>query len=80
MLAVKIIIGSLMIICSLVIIAVVLRQQGRQNGVSIVTGNSETYLSKNKGRDKDMQLSRATKWFAIGFFVLAVVANVIALL
>ncbi len=80
MLAVKIIVGSLMIICSLVVIVIVLRQQGRQSGVSIVTGNSDTYLSRNKGRDKDYQLSRATKWFAIGFFALAIVANVIALL
>ena len=76
----EIILGILMIIVSLVIIGVVLLQQGHRAGINdAVSGGADTFLSKNKARTADALLARLTKWVAIGFFVLAVVANVIAL-
>ena len=76
----EIILGILMIIVSLVIIGVVLLQQGHRAGINgAVSGGADTFLSKNKARTADALLSRLTKWVAVGFFVLAVVANVIAL-
>ena len=75
----QIIVGILMIIASVVIIAIVLLQQGRRSGIGAISGGVDTFLSKNKARDWDSKLSRMTKYFAIAFFVLAVVANVIAL-
>ena len=56
-----------------------LLQQGRRSGIGAISGGIDTFLSKNKARDWDSKLSRMTKYFAIAFFVLAVVANVIAL-
>ena len=76
----EIILGILMIIVSLAIIGVVLLQQGHRAGINgAVSGGADTFLSKNKARTADALLARLTKWVAIGFFVLAVVANVIAL-
>lgn len=75
----QIIVGSFMIIFSLIIIAVVLLQQGRRSGVGAISGGIDTFLSKNKARDWDSKLARWTKYIAIAFFVFAIVANVIAL-
>ncbi len=78
--ALEIILGILVIIVSLVIIAAVLMQQGRRAGVNgVISGGADTFLSKNKARTLDAILARWTKYVAILFFVLAIVANVIAL-
>ena len=78
--ALEIIIGILVIIVSLFIIAVVLLQQGRRAGINgAISGGADTFLSKNKARTFDATIARLTKYIAILFFVLAIVANVIAL-
>ena len=76
----EIILGIVMIIVSLIIIGVVLLQQGHRAGINgAVSGGADTFLSKNKARTADALLARLTKWVALAFFILAVVANVIAL-
>ena len=78
--AVEIILGIAVILVSLVIIAIVLLQQGHRAGINgAISGGADTFLSKNKARTADARLSRMTKYIAILFFVLAIVANVIAL-
>ena len=78
--AVEIILGIVVIIVSLVIIFAVLFQQGRRAGINgVISGGADTFLSKNKARTVDALLARWTKYVAILFFVLAVVANIIAL-
>ncbi len=74
------IIGALVIIVSLAIIFVVLFQQGRRAGINgVISGGADTFLSKNKAKTWDAKLARYTKYIAILFFVLAIVANIIAL-
>lgn len=78
--AIEIILGIVVILVSLIIIAAVLLQQGRRAGVNgAISGAADTFLSKNKARTIDDKLSRWTKYLAILFFVLAIVANIIAL-
>lgn len=78
--ALEIVMGILMLIVSLIIIAVVLLQEGRRAGINgAISGGADTFLSKNKARTFDAFLSRWTKYIAIAFFVLAIVANIIAL-
>lgn len=78
--AFEIIVGILMLIVSVIIIAVVLLQEGRRAGINgAISGGADTFLSKNKARTFDAFLSRWTKYIAIAFFVLAIVANIIAL-
>lgn len=79
--AVKIVLGIAVIIVSLLIIAIVLMQQGRRAGINgAISGGADTFLSKSKARTADAMLARITKIVAVIFFVLAIVANVIAAL
>ena len=76
----EIVVGALVILISLIIIAVVLFQQGHRAGINgAISGGADTFLSKNKARTADAKLARITKYVAVAFFVLALVANVIAL-
>ncbi len=77
---VEYLIGAVIILVSLIIIAVILLQQGRRAGINgAISGGADTFLSKNKARTVDASLARWTKYIAILFFVLAIVANIIAL-
>ena len=77
---VEYIIGAAVIIVSLIIIAVVLLQQGRRAGINgAISGGADTFLSKNKARTVDALLARWTKYIVVLFFVLAIVANFIAI-
>ena len=74
----QIILGILLIIASIVVIAVVLLQQGHRAGINgAISGGADTFLSKTKARTLDATLARVTKYIAIGFFVLVLLANVI---
>lgn len=78
--AIGYIIGTVIILVSLAIIFIVLFQQGRRAGINgVISGGADTFLSKTKARTWDAKLARMTKYFAIAFFVLAIVANIIAL-
>ncbi len=77
---VEYIVGAAVIIVALIIIAVVLLQQGRRSGINgAISGGADTFLSKNKARTVDALLARWTKYIAVLFFVLAIVANFIAI-
>lgn len=76
----EIILGILMLLVSVVIIAIILLQQGHRSGVNgAISGGADTFLSKNKARTVNAKLARLTKYIAIAFFVLALVANIISL-
>jgi len=74
------IIGSLIIIFALAIIGAILLQEGRRAGISgAISGGADTFLSKNKARSVDAFLARWNKFITIGFFVLVLVVNIVAL-
>ncbi|MBQ8740561.1 MAG: preprotein translocase subunit SecG [Clostridia bacterium] len=76
----EIILGILIILVSIVIIGVILLQQGHRSGVNgVISGAADTFLSKNKARTVNAKLASMTKYITIAFFVLALIANVIAL-
>ena len=75
---VEIILGALLLIASIVLIVVIILQEGNQQGIGVVSGGADTFFSKNKARSYDAFLSRATKWFAIGFVVVVLALNIIA--
>ena len=71
--------GILLILSGILIIALVMSQQGRQMGMNAINGSSsESYFGKNRGRTLDAILERWTKVAAIVFFILTVVVNVVA--
>ncbi len=65
------------IILAVVLIAVVTLQSGKSSGLGAITGNSETFMAKNKGASLDAKLTKATKWVAIAFVVLTLALNLI---
>lgn len=70
--------GCLLIFSGLFLIMVVLLQEGKENGLSgvIQTGISESFLNVSGNRTKDAKLKKITKFFAILFFSLAILANI----
>ncbi|MBQ3564426.1 MAG: preprotein translocase subunit SecG [Clostridia bacterium] len=77
----EIIVGSLIIILAIVIIAAILLQEGRRAGINgAISGGADTFLSKNKARSVDAFLARWTKYIAIAFMILVVIAFVLAMI
>ncbi len=66
----EILIGIVLIVFSLLIILVVLLQQGRQANLGAIAGAADTFLEKGKARTLDAKLAKWTKVIAITFFVL----------
>ena len=64
------IIGAILIVASLLIIFVVLLQEGRQANVGVISGAADTFLDKGAAKTLDQKLAKWTKVIAIGFFVL----------
>jgi preprotein translocase subunit SecG len=63
--ALKIIIIVLECIASVVLIASVLLQSGKEAGLGALAGKNDTYLSKSKAGSLDKILATATKWVAL---------------
>lgn len=75
--ALEIVFAVILVIFSIAVIAVVLLQDGKQQGMGAITGAAETFLSKNQARSVDAFLSKWTKFIALGFFLLVIIINVI---
>ena len=72
----KVIVQIVYILVCIALSFVVLRQEGKSAGLSgALTGSTETYWSKNKGRSAEGTLERVTKLLAVAFIVLSVVLN-----
>ncbi len=65
---------TLLIICVLLAI-VVMMQEGKGGGLTAVSGNGESYWSKNKGKSKDAILSKITVVLGIAFMVIALLIS-----
>ena len=66
----EIIIGCVLIVLSIVIIGVVLLQEGRQANLGAISGAAENFMDKGRARTLDAFLAKWTKVLAIVFFVL----------
>ena len=72
--------GVILILVSIIIIAVVLLQEGRSQNLSgAIAGGAETFLGKSKGRTIEEKLEKITKWLIVIFFVLVLAAFLIFL-
>ena len=74
----EIILGALLIVASLIMIIVIILQEGNEKNIGVISGGADTFFSKNKARSYDAFLARATKWVAIGFVVVVLALNIIA--
>lgn len=67
------------VVVSVLLIAVVLLQSGKEAGLSgaISGGNTDTYLGKNKSSSLDKKLATCTKWVALLWVLLALSLNIV---
>jgi preprotein translocase subunit SecG len=73
----KMVLTILFIIVSVVISVIILAQQGKDEGLGSLSGQtSDTYWSRNKGRSKEGILIKVTSALIVVYFVLAAVLNV----
>lgn len=64
------IIGAILIVFSLLIIVVVLFQEGRQANLGVISGAADSFMDKTMAKTWDARLAKWTKVIAITFFVL----------
>ena len=74
----EIVLTILEAIASVALIVIVLLQSGKEAGLSgALAGNSDTYLSKGKGKNLDQVLASATKWVALAWIVLTLALSLV---
>lgn len=71
----RIIITVVYCIVCVALAAVVLLQEGKQQGLGTISGVADTYWGRNKGRSMEGNLNKATTVAAIAFVVLSFVLN-----
>ena len=71
----KIVLQIVFILICIALTALVLLQEGKQQGLGTIAGAADTYWGKNKGRSWEGKLVKITKFLAIGFMVLSIVLN-----
>ena len=64
-----IVLGALLILFCVLIILVIILQEGNQQGLGVITGAADSFFSKNKAKSWDAFLARWTKFFAGGVVV-----------
>ena len=65
-------------LCSLAVIIVIMFQSGKEAGLSgALSGNSDSYLSKNGG-SLDKKLAASTKYIAAAWLVLTLLLSLVA--
>ena len=64
----EIVLSILVAILRIALIAVVLLQEGNEQGLGALSGNAESYLNKT-GKDTKSLLASSTKWIAAAWLV-----------
>lgn len=71
------VIGAVLIVLALLVIAVVLLQEGREANLGVISGAADSFMEKGKARTLDAFLEKWTKVISIGFFVLVFVGMLV---
>ncbi len=73
------VIGSVMIALAIFLTAIILKQTGKEKGLSgsIAGGSTETFFGKNGGNAKDKLLSKLTVIGSVVFVVLAITLTIL---
>ena len=73
--AIRIILSILYILVSVALVILVLMQEGKAQGLGSISGASESYWGKNKGRSMEGMLVKITKVLAFFFLALTILLN-----
>lgn len=67
-----------LLVFAVAVIIVVILQEGHEANLSgAIAGGADSFLSKNKARTLDSYLAKWTKFLAVGFFIVALVCDVL---
>ena len=75
--AIEVVLNILMVISAIVMIVTVLMQDSDEDGISALSGGSETFFGKNKNSTLEGKLAMATKVSAGVFVALALLMLII---
>ncbi len=65
----------LIILVSIAMTVLILMQEGKSQGLGAISGSSDTYWGKNKGRSMEGFLVKLTTGLVVAFFILAILLN-----
>ncbi len=74
----EIVFGAILIVAALVIIGVVLLQEGRQANVGVISGAADSFMDKGAAKTLDQKLAKWTKVIAVVFFLLVLGAMMVS--
>ena len=77
MTALSIILNIVLILVSIVLVAVVLMQQGQRQGLGAISGGAETFFGKGNAKGLNEKLAKITKVAAVAFIVLAIACTIV---
>ena len=73
----EIILVVLEVIASVALILIFLLQSGKESGLGVVSGNSDSYMNKSGTGNLNKKLASATKWVALAWIVLTLALSLI---
>ena len=74
----EIIIGVLVLLMSVVMIIVIILQEGHDAGLGTITGGADSFMKRGKAKTADAMFAKITKFCAIFFFLLIIGLNAIS--
>ena len=72
----KTILTIVLVLICIALTVIILMQEGKSAGLGALTGSSDSYWSKNKGRSMEGVLVKATRVMVILFIVISCVLNI----
>ncbi len=72
----RIVLTVIFVIVCLALAVIVLFQEGKSAGLGAISGVTDTYWGKNKGRSVEGKLEKFTTVLAVAFMILAVILNI----
>ena len=72
----EIVLSVLVSVLSIALIAIVLLQDGKDQGLGALAGNSDSYLNKT-GKDGKSIIASSTKWVAAAWLVLVLAMSMV---
>ena len=74
----EILVGAFVLIFSVIMIIVIILQEGHDSGLGTITGGADSFLKRGKAKTADALFAKITKYCAIAFFFLVVLLNALS--
>ena len=75
--ALKVVLTVVQVLLAIFLIVAIMLQPSKQQGLGVVSGAAETFLSKNKSKSWEVRLAKITTTVAILFVVITLALNML---